>query len=329
MEGDDVAYLEAARTVDDRAHSDAATAAFRSALVGGDRGTDRRHEGDHGGHDDHGDRGVRVLEAGAGTCGVLRRLVADGALPLGEWVAVDTDERALAAGRARLCEEAAEAGYAVDSTAVSEGGETAGGTGVRIGHRDRDAALRVRFRVDDARAVAEDGSEEPFDGVVARSFADLLAPEDVLALLRSAAPEGWYHLPLTFDGETRFAPDHPADDAVIDAFHGTMRNRGRAATLLVERLRAAGSPPAVDARADWVVAGDVAGEGASEEGDGYPADEATFLETVLDTVVASVRESGAVADATLSEWAETRRTQLERGTLEYEAVNRDLFGRVP
>ncbi|MFC7069989.1 class I SAM-dependent methyltransferase [Halobaculum lipolyticum] len=290
MEGDDVAYLEAAATVDERAHSAAGDAAFRAALA-----------------DAGGDGGVRVLEAGAGTCGVLRRLLAADALPAGEWVAVDTDERVLSAGRHRLAAAARAAGRGV---------ETEGSTTTL---RSPDGgALRVRFRIADVRTVAAEG---PFDGVVARSFADLLAPDDVLALLRTAAPDGWYHLPLTFDGATRFAPSHPVDDGVVDAFHGTMRERGRAATLLAGRFAEAGTPPAVDERADWVVEGD--GDG------GYPADEATFLRTVLDTVVASVRESGAVADATLADWAETREDQLDRGALGYVAENRDLFGRVP
>ncbi|QZP36495.1 class I SAM-dependent methyltransferase [Halobaculum magnesiiphilum] len=314
MEGDDVAYLEAARTVDDRAHSDAATAAFRAALRGADRdagggGSDGANGDDAGGDDDDSD-GVRVLEAGAGTCGLLRRLLADGALPTGEWVAVDTDGRVLTAGRDRLRAEATEAGYGVEPE----------GSTILLDAPDGDATLRVRFERGDVREVAADHDGD-FDGVVARSFADLLAPAEVLALLRAAAPDGWYHLPLTFDGETRFSPSHPVDDAVVEAFHGTMRNRGRAATLLSERFREAGSPPAVDARADWVVQGDGTG--------GYPADEATFLRVVLDTVVASVEELGAVPDGTLADWRETREAQLARGELRYVAGNRDLFGRVP
>ncbi|WP_277554581.1 hypothetical protein [Halobaculum limi] len=294
MEGDDVAYLEAAATVDDRAHSQEGTAAFRDAL--------RR--------DDDAD-GVRVLEAGAGTCGMLRRLLADDALPTGEWVATDTDERVLDAGRDLLRAAAAEAGYRV---------ETEGSADV---FRRGESRLRVRFVADDARAVA---AGYDADGVVGRSFADLLAPEDVHSLLRAAAPDGWYHLPLTFDGETRFSPSHPADDAVLDAFHATMRNRGRAATLVAERFADAGTPPTVDARSDWVVerVGDADGPD-----DGYPVDEETFLRTILDTVVASVRDSGRVPEATLREWANTREQQLAQGRLGYVAVNRDLFGRVP
>ncbi|QZY00794.1 class I SAM-dependent methyltransferase [Halobaculum rubrum] len=308
MEGDDVTYLEAARTVDGRAHSDAATDAFRAALERPAPGAD---EG-QGSAD-----GVRVFEAGAGTCGMVRRLLADGALPAGEWLAVDADERVLSAGRDRLHEAAREAGYGVETE----------GSGLLLDLPDFDATLRVHFAVGDAREVADDRAGD-FDGVVARSFADLLAPDDVLALLRTAAPDGWYHLPLTFDGETRFAPEHPADDAVIDAFHGTMRNRGRAATLLAGRFREVGTPPAVDARADWVIEGTSDGAG-THGGAAYPADEGTFLRIVLETVVASVRESEAVSAATLSAWTETRTAQLERGALGYVAVNRDLFGPVP
>lgn len=301
MEGDDVTYLEAARTVDERAHSDAATAAFRAAL-GIEAGDDR----------------VSVLEAGAGTCGMLRRLLGDDALPAGEWVAVDTDDRALSAGRERLCAEATATGYRVETN--HDGDDGRDGDAIELRRPDREATLRVRFAVADARAVADDLGGG-FDGVVARSFADLLAPEEVLDLLRTAAPDGWYHLPLTFDGETRFAPLHPTDGTVIDAFHGTMRNHGRAATLLAERFAEAGSPATVDARADWVVEGDERG--------GYPAEEATFLRVVLDTVVASVRESGVMSEATLADWRVAREAQLKRGELGYAAVNRDLFGRVP
>ncbi|MFC7097264.1 class I SAM-dependent methyltransferase [Halobaculum marinum] len=303
MEGDDVAYLEAAATVDDRAHSAAGDAAFREALgVAGDADADATADD----ADSHSDA-VRVLEAGAGTCGLLRRLLAAVTLPTGEWVAVDTDERSLRTGRDRLHDAARAAGYGVET----EGSATS----IRSPDGGR---LRVRFRVADVRTVA---AESTFDGVVARSFADLLAPGAVLDLLRTAAPDGWYHLPLTFDGETEFTPAHPADAAVVDAFHGTMRNRGRAATLLADRFTEAGAAPTVDARSDWVVEGDGTG--------GYPAAEATFLRTILDTVVASVRESGAVAEQLLTDWEATRRAQLARGELGYVAANRDLFGRVP
>jgi len=308
MEGDDVAYLEAARTVDDRAHSAAATDAFRAAW---ERPGLRTDEGS-GSAD-----GVRVFEAGAGTCGMLRRLLDDDALPAGEWLAVDTDERVLSAGRDRLREAAVDADYGVEIEM----------SGMLLDPPDGNGTLHVRFVVGDAREVADDRGGN-FDGVVARSFADLLPPDDVLDLLRTAAPSGWYHLPLTFDGETRFAPEHPADDAVIDAFHGTMRDRGRAATLLAGRFREAGTAPTVDARADWVIEGTADGEGERADA-AYSADEATFLRIVLDTVVASVRESGAVPAATLSAWAETRTEQLSRGELGYVAVNRDLFGAVP
>ncbi|ELZ31747.1 class I SAM-dependent methyltransferase [Halorubrum tebenquichense] len=220
-----------------------------------------------------------ILEVGAGTATMVERLAEWGVIEGGRWVAVDAHEEALAAGEDRL-------------------GDAVGG-------------VDVEYRVADAFAFASDAAAagQRFDAVVGCAFFDVVDAAPAVDALAEVAPVAY--APITYDGETRFAPPDPDDDAVLDRYRRHMRE-----------FRPGGPEGAASlARAATVIA-----EGPSpwEIEPPYEAGERTVLAHLLDTVEEAVGETGLDA----GEWADRRREALRAERLRYEAANRDLLVRL-
>jgi hypothetical protein len=62
---------------------------------------------------------------------------------------------------------------------------------------------------------------------------------------------------------------------------------------------------------------------------GYPADEAFFLHTILDTVDEALSQRPEVDQRMLADWVALRRQQVERAELIYVAHQLDFMGRCP
>lgn len=236
----------------------------------------------------------RVLEAGAGTGVTVPRLL-DWGVTAGGYRGVDRDAGVLDVARERRCAE-------VDGEPTEDG--------FRVGD------LTVRFEQGNALdAFGTDGG----DVVVAQSFLDLVPVDDALAAFEAALdPGGLVYAPITFDGETVFQPDHPADDRVVAAYHGDIDDRpGRdvhAGRHLLDRCRERDGDLLAVGASDWVV--------RPRDGE-YPADERYFLATILSFVESAVDAPGVDA------WLRTRRRQLAEGTLSYVAHGYDVCYRVP
>ena len=302
MKGEFRRYLDAKATVDDRALDRRVLGRFRDDVCG------RSHP--------------RILEAGAGTAAFCRRFLAWDEVPDCTYVAVDTDVDLLAVARERILETAREVGFSaavVDPTATEFGPEDRAATTVATLQLRGPARVDVRLVAGDAVAVAAAGT---WDALAAQAFVDLLDVDDVRRLLSAVVDGGAVYLPITFDGGTTFVPGHPADDEVLPAYHATMHDTetrlgSTAGRRLLELLPDFGVSLAAVGGSDWVV---VPSEGA------YPADEAFFLEVIVDTVADAVR--GQVADETVDAWLDARRDERKNGELRFVARNLDLYGRV-
>jgi hypothetical protein len=270
MEHADRRYLEAKRTIDERALDRRVRDRLLNELPDA----------------------PRIREAGVGTGVTVPRLL-DWGIEAGDYLGVDRDADVVEYARRRRADEC-------DGERI-EGGFRAGD-------------LTVRFEQGDA-LTAFTGAEA--DCVVAQAVLDLVPIDDALDAFADALTSGGLvYAPITFDGETIFQPDHPADDAVTTAYHDAIDAEPgrdvRAGRHLLDRCRARDGTLLAAGASDWVVHPP------------YPAEERRFLGTILEFVADTVEGRVDGAD----DWLRTRRRQLDAGRLSYVAHGYDVLYRV-
>jgi SAM-dependent methyltransferase len=285
-------YLAAKRTVDDRALNRTVLDTLRGLLPAG---------------------APRVLEVGAGLGTMVARLVEWDVLRAGEYTLLDVDPQLLRDSRTWLTGWAEDRGLPVEPLS----------DGLRLGD------LRVRLVEAELGGYLDAGHGEPADVLVAHAFLDVVDVPTVLpALLRLLVPGGAYWFTVNFDGESVFTPDHPHDDELLGVYHRSMDERvrygrpageSRTGRHLFAHLRAAGAPALAAGASDWVVHAGPDGR--------YPADEATFLEAILQTVEDEL--TPRVDPDRLTGWLADRRRQVADGELVYLAHQLDFVGRAP
>jgi len=288
-------YLAAKTTVDDRALNRHVLAELRRLMPAG---------------------APQVLEVGAGLGTMVARLMDWGAVGAGEYILLDADRQLLDRSRLWLCDWAAARGLHSDLLP----------DGLQVG------ALRVRLVQAELGSYLEAAHGALADVLIANAFLDLVDVPAVLpGLLRLLVPGGVYWFTINYDGETIFEPGHPLDDQVMRAYHRDMDERirygrpaggSRTGRLLFHYLRAARAPALAAGSSDWVVH-------PARDGN-YPADEAYFLRSILNTIRDALRNRpDGVESADLADWLAVRGRQLAAGELVYIAHQLDFVGRSP
>jgi SAM-dependent methyltransferase len=258
----------------------------------------------------------RVLEVGAGLGTMVARLMDWGAVGAGEYVLLDADRQLLDCSRRWLREWAASRGLRSDPLP----------DGLRVGD------LRVRLVHAELGNYLEATQGAPADVLIANAVLDLVDVPAVLpGLLRQLVAGGVYWFTINYDGESIFAPGHPHDDLIMQAYHRDMDERlrygrpageSRTGRRLFHYLRAAGAPALAAGSSDWVVS-------AGPDGS-YPGDEAYFLRSILNTIQNALRSrQDRVEPADLAGWLAERDRQLAAGELVYIAHQLDFAGRSP
>jgi SAM-dependent methyltransferase len=258
----------------------------------------------------------QVLEVGAGLGTMVARLIDWGVVGTGEYILLDADRPLLDDSRRWLRDWAAARGLRSD---LRPDGLQAGGLRVRLEHAELGRYLEA------AHAA-------PADVLIANAVLDLVDVPAVLpGLLRLLVPGGVYWFTINYDGESIFAPGHPHDDQVMQAYHRDMDERvrygrpagdSRTGRRLFHHLRDAGAPVLAAGSSDWVVSADPDGN--------YPGDEAYFLHSILSTIQNALRSRPDWVDAAdLADWLAVRGRQLAAGELVYIAHQLDFVGRGP
>jgi hypothetical protein len=261
-------------------------------------------------------RAPQVLEVGAGLGTMVARLMDWGAVSAGEYTLLDADRQLLDRSRRWLRDWAAARGLRSDLLPE----------GLRVGD------LRVRLVHAELGSYLGAAHGTAADVLIANAVLDLVDVTAVLpGLLRLLAPGGLYWFTINYDGESIFEPGHPHDDQIMQAYHRDMDERfrygrpageSRTGRRLFHYLRAAGAPVLAAGASDWVVS-------AGPDGN-YPADEAYFLHSILDTVQNALRNrEDWVEPADLTSWLAERGRQLAAGELVYIAHQLDFVGRSP
>jgi SAM-dependent methyltransferase len=288
-------YLVAKRTVDDRALNQQVLAELGRLMPAS---------------------APRVLEVGAGLGTMVARLLDWGVVGAGEYVLLDADRELLDSSRRWLSDWAAARGT---RSVLMPDGLQVGDLRVRLVH----AELGDYLQVDHG---------EPADVLIANALLDLVdVPTVMPGLLRLLVPGGVYWFTINFDGETIFEPGHPLDDEVMGAYHRDMDERirygrpagdSRTGRHLFRHLRDAKAPALAAGSSDWVVY--PAADGT------YPASEAYFLRSILNTIRDALRNRPDwVQPAVLADWLAVRYQQLDAGELVYIAHQFDFAGRSP
>ena len=184
-------YLAAKTTVDDRALNRHVLAELRRLMPAG---------------------APRVLEVGAGLGTMVARLMDWGVVGAGEYILLDADRQLLDCSRRWLRDWAAARGLRSDLLP----------DGLQVGD------LRVRLVHAELGSYLEAAHGALADVLIANAVLDLVDVPAVLpGLLRLLVPGGVYWFTINYDGESIFAPGHPHDDQVMQAYHRDMDERFR------------------------------------------------------------------------------------------------------
>jgi SAM-dependent methyltransferase len=288
-------YLAAKTTVDDRALNRHVLAEVRRLIPAG---------------------APRVLEVGAGLGTMVARVMDWGVVGGGEYILLDADRPLLDCSRRWLRDWAASRGLHSDPLP----------DGLRVGD------LRVRLVHAELGHYLEAAHAAAADVLIANAVLDVVdVPAILPGLLRLLGPGGVYWFTVNYDGESIFAPGHPHDELIMQAYHRDMDERvrygrpageSRTGRRLFHYLRDAGAPALAAGSSDWVVSAGPDGR--------YPGDEAYFLRSILNTIQNALRNrQDQVTPADLAEWLAERGRQLAAGELVYIAHQLDFVGRSP
>jgi hypothetical protein len=301
---DFIRYLASKKTVDDRALNAHVLQSFRDSLPASGPASP-----------------LRILEVGAGIGTMIERLLDWGLLADAQITAVDEQAELLIEARRRLATFGNAHGHRLSGTDSSS-----------LELQRGEHLVRIHFVEQEVLDFAGSRSGPPeWDVLLANAFLDLVDPQATLrALSRLLRRPALLYLTINFDGMTLFIPEIDSElDAQIEAsYHRTMDERMR------DGLHSGGSRtgrglfgvlPVVGAEildagsSDWIVFPD---------GSGYPADEAYFLQWILDSHESALRKSTNLEQTRLVEWIAERRRQLERGELIYVAHQIDFLARL-
>lgn len=292
-----IRYLEAKRTVDDRALNQRVWDRLIDELPTLPR-----------------ERPLQVLEVGAGLGTMLERMVERGIPHDLEYTALDRDRTLLERAAERLHSWAAGRGW--DAT----------GEGNRLELVGPEQRVSVEF-------VSEDFFQggwcerRAWELVVAHAFLDLVDLDSALDHLRPRLQhQGLFYFTLVFDGATILRPPlDPAFDEKVEAcYHRTMdervtqgmpARRSQTGRRLLEILTAGGATLLEAGSSDWVV---------------YPpyrGDEAYFLHHILHFMEESLTGCPDLEPHRLERWLATRHRQVAEGRLIYMAHQLDVLGR--
>lgn len=296
-------YLEAKRTVDDRALNRRVLERFEATLAARSAP-------------------VRIVELGAGVGAMIARLAAWDRLPADVvYRGVDRDPDSIERARERVPEWLRANGYEVDRLDTDSDDEGEHPALTTFVARSRERRLEITLEVADAFAI-----EDTADAVIAAAFLDIVSLEEAIPDLKELlVPGGVLYAPITFDGGTTFAPRDPIDDRLEREYHRHMddvRPEGgsRVGRGLLTRLPGAGWDVLEAGGSDWIV----------RPRDGrYPAEERVFLEHLLETIdgaLAALPEPD-LDSAERQRWLERRYGELEDGELVFVAHNLDVLAR--
>lgn len=225
---------------------------------------------------------IRVTDLGCGSGSNLRALAP--LLPRRQkWIMVDHDPALLEAARDALLHWADEAEGEVGGLLLRKAGKT----------------IEARFVAADLAREAGAVLARPAELVTAAALFDLCSREWIAGFIQQLASR---RLPLmatlTYDGVEHWSPKHPADPAVLSAFHAHQRRD--------KGFGASAGPQAGEALADELSRRGYAMTRAQSPWR-LGAGDRDLIERLAEGAAAAAAETGEVDGATVRDWLSARR----------------------
>jgi len=325
-------YLEAKRTVDDRARHPRVWTVFLEAAS---EIAAKQAE-----------RPIRVLEIGAGVGDLATKILDELESEAVDYTVLDVNADNLDRARERMVSS-------LDVEATQSDGV------VSIPGRSH----RIRFVKDDITSFAnrdrKEGDGRIYDVIVGQAIIDILPTHISLRIIRSLLAErGLAYLPIHVDGLTEFEPteNYNMDDYVMSLYHDTMqRVYAIEASWRLDPSDAKGSkldPPdgagaddeTVSVQSDGARCGrdllvyanragfDIVDAGSSDwlvrpdsKTGGYVEEEDYFLACMLHFVEEALTDAASIDRSRLEDWLARRRRQLDDATLMLLVHNLDVL----
>jgi SAM-dependent methyltransferase len=263
---------------------------------------------------------LRILELGAGIGTMIERMLERGKLRQASYTALDLNSSVITAAQRRLSRWAADHKLKVDPSENT------------LALHGDDLNLKVTFLKGDVTGDLKDQVGAEWDLLMGHALLDLVDIPTVLpSLLALIRPGGLFYFTLTFDGLTHFEPgiDADLDRRIIRHYHQTMDERrymdqpagaSQSGRRLLGELSRLGADILAAGASDWVI---------HPQENGYPDQDATFLEMILDTIEHALGEHGELPQEDLDLWLRKRRQQLADAELIYLAHQLDVCGHPP
>jgi hypothetical protein len=291
-------FLAAKKTVDDRALNRTVAGRLRAELASIESAR------------------PRVLELGGGLGTMVARLVEWGLVRHADYWLVESDGELLADAKAWLATWAASRGCAVEPAADA----------LRFHGDGIDVSVSfVRADLDEYLTRAPSARA---DVLIANAWLHLVdVPSTLPRMLALLAPGRIFWLPVNYDGDTVFEPQHPDDALLMKIYHRSMDQRvhrgrpaggSRTGRHLFRNLLDAGATLLAAGGSDWVVHA-TAGR--------YEADEEYFLHHVIHSIDEELERHAEFDPRALARWVELRHAQVRRGELVYVSHQLDFVGR--
>jgi SAM-dependent methyltransferase len=285
-----IRYLEAKRSVDDRAINRVVLDALRERLPTG--------------------KPLRILEIGGGTGSMVRRCLEWSVLNDAQYDLVDEDAEAIQRLPGLLKTWAEEAGV----------GDCQQSSTSHLELKWRTGKLAIHLEQADITDYLATCATH-YDLVLANAVLDLVDLASLLPRLwAKCRPGALFWFTINFDGESVFLPPLADDELIFEAYHASMDRRtgsrytGRS---LFAALKASGASLVESGSSDWVVHG-------SESG--YRGDEAYFLNHIVHTIDQELAGNVQLPASRFESWVKTRHEQVARGELVYLAHQLDFIG---
>lgn len=242
---------------------------------------------------------IHLLDLGCGSGSNLRGL-APFLGPDQQWTLVDWSEELLAHARAALTDWADDARQDGETLLVVKGGRR----------------ISVDFMRADLARHAEHALDRSVDLVTAAAFFDLVSEDWIHAFCGALAVRKLpLYAVLTYDGRERWWPAHPADEAMLSAFHAHQRRD--------KGFGPAAGPDAADVLSRALVAQGFEVARAASPWITTRAD-ASLVEELAAGAAGAVAETGLVPPEDVEAWLAARRVAhaCEIGHLDVFAVPR-------